>query len=92
MTEQLNPHRECPFCGSLDIEVSLNDEYYNFYECECNNCTAGICGKTEEEAILKWNTRTEKQCEHDWESINIFKVDCVVSPRFCTRCNYIEEK
>ena len=64
MSEKLKP---CPFCGG---EAEMRPWKYNGhdrYDFFCGHCgcsfIAGTC-ETKEEAIAKWNTRTERTCHH----------------------------
>jgi len=62
MTDEL---KSCPFCGEVPVDVyesiapSARPTYFSV-ECPNKKCPcegAVSCGKTEEEAINKWNTR-----------------------------------
>lgn len=57
--------KPCPFCGG---EPTLSC-YRNFLvKCFGSQCSADVesWGKTEEEAVEKWNTRAERTCRGVW--------------------------
>lgn len=59
MNEESNILKPCPFCGSDDAwcHKGLN----NLYTVECDGCAINIGWYlTEQEAINKWNTRTQQ--------------------------------
>ncbi len=67
--------KHCPFCGSTDVEVSVEDEYYSIWSTDCNQCGASGPGFSDEQedgsytkeqtaslrekAANAWNTRRE---------------------------------
>lgn len=47
----------CPFCGNTDLEVVTCSDWTTHYV-SCSDCgTEGPSGKTESEAIEKWDKR-----------------------------------
>lgn len=40
--------KPCPFCGSDDVTVDLEDRYYSFYSVICNKCQAEGPGCSDE--------------------------------------------
>lgn len=56
----MNELLPCPHCGSVNVLVQEKDgggySSSNWWEAECFDCDQ--TGKTRQEAIDKWNTRT----------------------------------
>ncbi len=52
--------KPCPFCGSIDLCVSIGiyaGERQESVTITCNECGASMWGFTKERAIAKWNRR-----------------------------------
>ena len=61
MAEEKSKIKDCPFCGSNDIEIyeSADDCGRNVhYVVECFNDNCDPYKRTKEEAIKFWNTRS----------------------------------
>jgi Lar family restriction alleviation protein len=72
--------RNCPFCGSTDIDIlAYDEEYHTRRVAECINCGArGSVSDSDEEAIESWNTRPledkkDKEIEKLKEDLEIQK-------------------
>lgn len=61
----------CPFCGSDDVSLELEEEYYRGYSVDCNNCEAnGPFNYFDRESdksiarlfsVLNWNKRVTNE-------------------------------
>ncbi len=60
--------KPCPFCGREKIEFNKPEEYYDEFECECDDCGArGGWEDTEELAAENWNKRVgDKDFDREW--------------------------
>ena len=57
--------RECPFCGSSNVDlwrgqIVGHDRDNNMRFVRCLNCGASTSYRQKDDAISKWNTRTEQ--------------------------------
>jgi Lar family restriction alleviation protein len=56
--------KQCPFCGSKNLEFSTNTIMDNPHYIWCFDCnTIGPDGKTKTKAIKLWNTRVSKPAD-----------------------------
>ena len=81
----------CPCCGSNSISYQSSEGDYDYgwggFHCWDCDLEQGYNFKTEEEALLNWNTRTILPIG-EWENLNSDKND----PRMkCSICGSIEE-
>lgn len=86
MADELRP---CPFCGGES--VIRYSQYGPCWYGWCNECeTRSKCYMTEAEAVMAWNTRTERTCEMKQEGMFLVCSECGVvlmgNPRYCSRC------
>lgn len=86
---ELEPLRECPFCGG---EAKVGAFYDDLYFATCCNC--GVDTKfygTEAEAIEAWNTRYERTSEvtyGEYGCPHCGECDCVLysTSGYCPTC------
>jgi Lar family restriction alleviation protein len=57
-TKPLTGLAPCPFCGGEHIGIINGTNRVFVLCCEKSECTAQIWGKTESDAIAKWNSRS----------------------------------
>ena len=63
----MNNLKPCPFCGSQDVDTTMDCMFGNFYV-KCFNCYAVIpepssTNYTEKEAIEAWNRRVNDETD-----------------------------
>lgn len=67
MSDELKP---CPFCGGKPTFVhATSEDIGNGYVCRtlavisCDHCMFDMTGETDEDAVVTWNARAERECE-----------------------------
>ena len=77
MGDELKP---CPFCGGKPTFVhATSEDIGNGYVCRtlavisCDHCMFDMTGETDEDAVVTWNARAERECrfalEYDREAL-----------------------
>lgn len=77
MIEELKP---CPFCGGKPTFVhATSEDIGNGYVCmtlaviSCDHCMFDMTGETDDDAVVTWNARAERECrfalEEDREAL-----------------------
>lgn len=77
MSDELKP---CPFCGGKPTFVhATSEDIGNGYVCRtlavisCDHCMFDMTGETDDDAVVTWNARAERECrfalEEDREAL-----------------------